>query len=108
MLPLQEDCPPVAPSSWPAAQTSLGCLCILTGIVLQLELFAVLSRRQWIPTVFSRKLTHIGSGSVMTTALVLFPRQYWPARLAVSLFLVGFMLVFAAIAHVPDEHFASL
>jgi len=53
-------------------------------------------------------MAHIGSGSLMTSALVLFPQQYWPARLAVSLFLVSFMLVFAAIAHVPDERFAAL
>jgi len=108
MLNTASDCPAEPPSAWPVAQTCLGCLCILTGIVLQLELFAVLSRRQWIPTVFSRKMAHIGSGTLMTTALVLFPKHYWPARLAVSLFLVSFMLVFAIIAHLPDEAFASL
>ena len=44
----------------------------------------------------------------MTTALVLFPRSYWPARLAVSLSLVAFMLLFAVLAHVPDDGFRSL
>merc|ERR1719498_1423646 len=102
------DCPAASPSEWPVSQTCLGCLVILTGIIVQLEVFAVLTRRQWIPTVFSRKMTHIGAGSVMTTALVLFPRHYWPARLAVSLSLVSFMMVFAAIAHLPDERFAAL
>lgn len=102
------NCQEYPPSEWPAGQTAAGCLCILFGIIFQLELFAVLSKRQWIPTVFSRKMAHIGSGSLMTTALVLFPRHYWPARLAVSLFLVSFMLVFATIAHTPDERFAAL
>ena len=153
---ISTSCPAFEPAESPAAQTALGCLCILVGIVGQLELFAVLTRRQWIPTVFSRKMAHIGSGSLMTSALVLFPRQYWPApmwntggpdlgqltprrcflylcqivlqaalslgqprpyrarfrhrpaRLAVSLFLVSFMLVFATIAHLPDDRFASL
>ena len=104
---ISASCPAFEPAESPAAQTALGCLCILVGIVGQLELFAVLSRRQWIPIVFSRKMAHIGSGSLMTSALVLFPRQYWPARLAVSLFLVSFMLVFAAIAHLPDDRFAA-
>lgn len=154
---ISASCPAFEPAESPAAQTALGCLCILAGIVGQLELFAVLTRRQWIPIVFSRKMAHIGSGSLMTSALVLFPRQYWPrpggnrrkpgrlllprrpclsapdrtpgcpeprlcragrphrarfrhrpARLAVSLFLVSFMLVFATIAHLPDDRFASL
>ena len=105
---ISTSCPDFEPSESPAAQTALGCLCILVGIVGQLELFAELSRRQWIPIVFSRKMAHIGSGSLMTSALVLFPRQYWPARLAVSLFLVSFMLVFATIAHLPDDRFAAL
>jgi hypothetical protein len=34
--------------------------------------------------------------------------RHRPARLAVSLFLVSFMLVFATIAHLPDDRFASL
>ena len=71
----------------PAASTTVGVLVILFSILGQLELFALLSRRGWVPTVLSRKLTHIGSGVVMTTALALFPPRYWPARLAVSLFL---------------------
>lgn len=105
---ISASCPPFEQAESPAAQTAMGCLCILAGIVGQLELFAVLTRRQWIPIVFARKMAHIGSGSLMTSALVLFPRQYWPARLAVSLFLVCFMLVFATIAHLPDDRFASL
>ena len=75
---ISASCPAFEPAESPAAQTALGCLCILAGIVGQLELFAVLTRRQWIPIVFSRKMAHIGSGSLMTSALVLFPRQYWP------------------------------
>eukprot|EP00316_Scyphosphaera_apsteinii_P024347 CAMPEP_0119310608 /NCGR_PEP_ID=MMETSP1333-20130426/19669_1 /TAXON_ID=418940 /ORGANISM="Scyphosphaera apsteinii, Strain RCC1455" /LENGTH=325 /DNA_ID=CAMNT_0007314823 /DNA_START=111 /DNA_END=1088 /DNA_ORIENTATION=+ len=77
-------------------------------IIAQLELFAMLSRRGLVPTVLSRKLTHIGSGTAMTTALVLFPHDYWPARLAVSLFLIGFMLLFAAVAHMPEEQLSAL
>ena len=72
------------------------------------QLFGLLSRTRFIPSAFSRKLTHIGAGTAMTTALVLFPRNYWPARLAVSLSLVAFMVVFAMIAHVPDDGFRSL
>jgi hypothetical protein len=75
---ISASCPAFEPAESPATQTALGCLCILVGIVGQLELFAVLTRRQWIPIVFSRKMAHIGSGSLMTSALVLFPRQYWP------------------------------
>ena len=84
-------------------QTAAGCLVILLAIVLQLELFGFLSRRQLIPSAFSRKLTHIGAGTAMTTALVLFPIAYWPARLAVSLSLVAFMLLFAVVAHMPEH-----
>jgi len=76
---ISASCPAFEPAESPAAQTALGCLCILVGIVGQLELFAVLTKRQWIPIVFSRKMAHIGSGSLMTSALVLFPKQYWPA-----------------------------
>ena len=76
---ISASCPAFEPAESPAAQTALGCLCILVGIVGQLELFAVLTKRQWIPIVFSRKMAHIGSGSLMTSALVLFPRQYWHA-----------------------------
>merc|ERR1719197_1538954 len=86
----------------PALQTLVGCLVILLAIVLQLELFGLLSRKQLVPAAFSRKLTHIGAGTAMTTSLVLFPKNYWPARLAVSLSLVAFMLLFAVIAHMPD------
>ena len=92
----------------PAASTTVGVLVILFSILGQLELFALLSRRGWVPTVLSRKLTHIGSGVVMTTALALFPPRYWPARLAVSLFLVGFMLSFAALAYLPEDQFERM
>lgn len=89
--------------SHPRLQTAGGCLVILVAIIIQLELFGFLSRRQMLPAAFSRKLTHIGAGTAMTTALVLFPKNYWPARLAVSLSLVAFMLLFAIIAHLPDH-----
>ena len=92
----------------PASSTTVGVLVILFSILGQLELFALLSRRGWVPTVLSRKLTHIGSGVVMTTALALFPPRYWPARLAVSLFLVGFMLSFAALAYLPEDQFERM
>merc|ERR1719502_640996 len=99
---------PVDPPSSPLFATAVGCLVILLAIIVQLELFGLLSRQQLIPAAFSRKLTHIGTGSAMTTALVLFPKNYWPARLAVSLSLVAFMLLFALLAHVPDGAFSSL
>ena len=89
--------------SSPLLQTGFGCLVILLAIVVQLELFGFLSRRQLMPSAFSRKLTHIGAGTAMTTALVLFPIDYWPARLAVSLSLVAFMLLFALVAHMPEH-----
>jgi len=95
-------------SSSPLLATAGGCLVILLAIVIQLELFGLLSRKQLLPAAFSRKLTHIGAGTAMTTALVLFPRNYWPARLAVSLSLVAFMLLFAFVAHLPDGAFRSL
>ena len=102
-------CPSAAaPSAHPLLQTVGGCLVILLAIILQLELFGFLSRRQLVPSAFSRKLTHIGAGTAMTTALVLFPHNYWPARLAVSLSLVAFMLLFALIAHMPDTHASAL
>merc|ERR1719421_926385 len=103
-------CPPVVmeEGASPLLATAGGCLCILLAIVVQLELFGLLSRQNLIPAAFSRKLTHIGAGTAMTTALVLFPRDYWPARLAVSLSLVAFMLLFALVAHVPDGAFRTL
>jgi len=96
------------PSDQPLLQTAGGCLVILLAIIFQLELFGFLSRRQLVPSAFSRKLTHIGAGTAMTTALVLFPRRYWPARLAVSLSLVAFMLLFALVAHMPDTNARAL
>ena len=64
-------CSPVSPpSSNPLLQTAGGCLVILVAIVIQLELFGLLSRTQFIPAAFSRKLTHIGAGTAMTTSLV--------------------------------------
>jgi len=101
-------CPTLPLHESPRMATAGGCLVILLAIVVQLELFGLLSRTRFIPSAFSRKLTHIGAGTAMTTALVLFPRNYWPARLAVSLSLVAFMVVFAMIAHVPDDGFRSL
>jgi len=101
-------CPPASAHSAPALATAGGCLVILVAIVVQLELFGLLSRQRLLPAAFSRKLTHIGAGTAMTTALVLFPRNYWPARLAVSLSLVAFMLLFAVVAHCPDGAFRSL
>jgi len=101
-------CPPPPHYESPLLATAGGCLVILLAIVVQLELFGLLSRSRFIPSAFSRKLTHIGAGTAMTTALVLFPRSYWPARLAVSLSLVAFMLLFAVLAHVPDDGFRSL
>lgn len=92
----------------PLLQTAGGCLVILFLIVLQLELFGFLSRRQMLPSAFSRKLTHIGAGTAMTTTLVLFPARYWPARLAVSLSLVAFMLLFALVAHMPETRARAL
>lgn len=103
-----EECNPLPAVEMPLLQTLAGCLLILFAIVVQLELFGLLSARQMIPAAFSRKLTHIGAGTAMTTALVVFPRRYWPARLAVSLSLVAFMLLFAVIAHVPDGALRSL
>lgn len=104
----REICIAAASVPAPLLQTACGCLIILLAIVVQLEIFGFLSRRQWLPSVFSRKLTHIGAGSAMTTALVFFPRQYWPARLAVSLSLVAFMLLFALVAHMPDNRARGL
>merc|ERR1719421_1196853 len=103
-------CPPVVmeEGASPLLATGIGCLVILLAIVVQLELFGLLSRTQLLPAAFSRKLTHIGAGTAMTTALVLFPKHYWPARLAVSLSLVAFMLLFAVVAHVPEEHASRL
>ena len=89
-------CPPVVghDESSPWSQTAAGCLVILVLILVQLEGFGHLSRTQWLPATVSRKLTHLGSGTVMTTALVLFPHNFWPSRLAVSLSLVVFMFTF--------------
>ena len=101
-------CGPVVKSTSPLLATLGGCLIILVAIVIQLELFGLLSRRQLIPSAFSRKLTHIGAGTAMTTALVVFPHRFWPARLAVSLSLVAFMLLFAIIAHMPERHAVAL
>ena len=101
-------CAAVDPSASPLLQTAGGCLVILLAIVVQLELFGFLSRRQLLPSAFSRKLTHIGAGTAMTTALVLFPQRYWPARLAVSLSLVAFMLLFALVAHMPETRARAL
>merc|ERR1719152_862568 len=102
------DCVDAATSTSPLLATLGGCLVILLAIVVQLEVFGLLSRQQFLPAAFSRKLTHIGAGTAMTTALVLFPPNYWPARLAVSLSLVAFMLLFAIVAHCPDGAFRSL
>ncbi|KAL1518667.1 hypothetical protein AB1Y20_002955 [Prymnesium parvum] len=92
----------------PMLQTLGAVLVILFCIVAQLEIFAVLSKQRWLPSKVSRKLTHIGCGGVMTTALVLFPTNYWPARLAVSLSLVLFMFAFAVVAHLPEEKVQAL
>ena len=93
----------IVPSDAPFKQTLLGVLVILISILVQLELFAILSRQHVVPSTLSRKLTHIGSGSVMTTALVLFPSRFWPARLAVSMFLVAFMMTFAVVAYLNQD-----
>ena len=108
LLPSAPACPAIEPVENPLVATFIGCLVILLAIIVQLELFGLASRTALIPAAFSRKLTHIGAGTAMTTALVLFPRQYWPARLAVSLSLVAFMLLFAYVAHLPDGSFRSL
>ena len=67
-------------SSSPLLATAGGCLVILLAIVIQLELFGLLSRKQLLPAAFSRKLTHIGAGTAMTTALVLFPLDVLKTR----------------------------
>ena len=89
-------------------QTLSAVLVILFCIIGQLELFAILSKQQWLPSTVSRKLTHLGCGTAMTTALVLFPTNYWPARLAVSLSLVAFMYAFAIVAYLPEEQVQAL
>ena len=63
-------CAAVDPSASPLLQTAGGCLVILLAIVVQLELFGFLSRRQLLPSAFSRKLTHIGAGTAMTTSVI--------------------------------------
>ena len=106
--PPPELCAARAPSSHPLLQTVGGCLVILLAIIVQLAVFGALARRQLMPSAFSRKLTHIGAGTAMTTALVLFPLHYWPARLAVSASLVLFMQLFGIVAHLPDSYVRTL
>lgn len=101
-------CAASPPASSPRLQTVYAVLAILFSILAQLELFALLSRQRWLPSKVSRKLTHIGCGAVMTTALVLFPANYWPARLAVSLSLILFMFTFAVVAHLPEDQLQAM
>jgi len=95
-----------SPAPW--AQTAKGVGLITAAVVVELEIFGTLSRSRAIPTVLSRKLTHIFAGLGTSLLLVRMPPGFWPARLAVSSVLFAFMAVFAWIAEMPEASYQRL
>ena len=86
-----------------------GVLAIIGAIFVEVELFGKLSKHAVLPSVVTRKLTHIIAGSSMLTLFSLFPvGNSWAGRLSVALFLCGFVAVFSILAHMPEEEVAAL
>jgi len=82
---------------------------ILVAIIAQIELFGFLAKRKLLPSVVTRKLTHIFAGSTMLTCFALFPvGQSWVGRLVVASFLCSFIVAFSLIAYIPEEELVRL
>ena len=93
----------------PEEETVRGVLAIVAVIFAEVELFGQLSKRRVLPSVVTRKLTHVFAGSSMLTLFYLFPVGHSRAgRLAVALFLCSFVAVFSLAAHIPEEELEAL
>jgi hypothetical protein len=57
----------------PEEETVRGVLAIVAVIFAEVELFGQLSKRRVLPSVVTRKLTHVFAGSSMLTLFYLFP-----------------------------------
>lgn len=77
-------------------------------IIAQVEVLGRISERGALPKVLTRKVTHVVSGSFVAALLPLFPRHYWPARLAAAVLSSLYIVVFSAIAHASDAHLRAL
>lgn len=76
---------------------------IAVTVILQIEVLGRVAQYNWLPKVVTRKLTHIVCGCSVAIMLPLFPRHFWPARLAATLFFSLYIPAFSAIAYAPED-----